>query len=250
MKVSLIVSTYNSKDFIKDCLDSILEQSYNNIEIIIIDGKSTDGTVEFLKSYCNLNSNIFLVSEKDRGIYDALNKGVCKASGELIGFVHSDDFLVSSTIISEISKKIIKENLDGIYGDLHYVHKHNTNKIIRKWESCEFNRSLLKNGWMPAHPTFFLKKSVYEKHGLFDLNYSISSDYDFMLRVLLDETLKFGYLPKIIIKMRVGGISNRNISSIMKKSIEDYRVLKKNNVGGYITLIKKNLSKLKQFFKN
>ena len=115
-----------------------------------------------------------------------MNKGILKASGELIGFVHSDDYLATSTIVSEISKKIIKgENLDGIYGDLHYVHKYDSNKIIRKWESCEFNRSLLKNGWMPAHPTFFLKKSVYEKHGLFDLKFILLlQTCRFMLRVL------------------------------------------------------------------
>ena len=248
MKVSIITATYNSSHVIKVCLDSILSQDYKNIECLVIDGKSTDKTIEIVLKKKLKHSSINIVSEPDKGIYDALNKGTQIAKGDIIGFVHSDDFLASPQIISEIVEKIIKENLDGVYGDLYYVNKNNTNKIIRKWKSCEFIYDSLKKGWMPAHPTFFLKKSVYEKHGLFNLNYSISADYDFMTRVLSDKSLKFGYLPKVITKMRVGGESNRSLKNIFLKINEDYMIIKRNNIGNFLTLIRKNTSKFKQFF--
>ena len=133
-------------------------------------------------------------------------------------------------------------NFDGVYGDLEYVDFDKTDKVIRNWKSCDFNDKLLKRGWMPAHPTFFLKRGVYDKHGGFNLNYSISSDYDFMIRVLNDNSLKFCYLPRVISKMRVGGSSNRSLKNILKKSREDYIIIKKNKVGNFITLVRKNLS--------
>ena len=140
------------------------------------------------------------------------------------------------------------ENLDGVYGDLQYVDKSNTKKIIRSWKSCDFKPRLLKQGWMPPHPTLFLKKEVYEKHGLFDLSYRISADYDFLLRIFKDPELKFGYLPKVITKMRVGGASNKSLKNIIKKSKEDYRAIRINNIGNFLTLARKNFSKIKQLF--
>ena len=140
------------------------------------------------------------------------------------------------------------ESLDGVYGNLQYVDKINTKKIRRNWKSYDFKPSLLEQGWMPPHPTLFLKKEVYQKHGLFDLSYRISADYDFILRIFKDTELKFGYLPKVITKMRVGGASNRSVENIIKKSKEDYRIIRSNNIGSFLTLIKKNISKLKQLF--
>ena len=145
------------------------------------------------------------------------------------------------------SQKINNDNLDGIYGDLQYVNKENTNKIIRLWKSCEFKLELLKKGWMPAHPTLFLKKHIYDKHGEFNKSYKISADYDFMLRVLKDKTLKFGYLPRVITKMRVGGASNRSFKNIIRKTKEDYRAVCSNNVGGWFSIFLKNISKIRQF---
>ena len=188
-----------------------------------------------------------IISEKDSGLYDAINKGILNATGDVIGLLHSDDILYSSEIISDLIAKIYDENLDGVYGDLQYVDKKNTNKIIRLWKSCEFNPNLLGKGWMPAHPTLILKKEVYSKHGVFNKSFKIAADYDFMLRILKDKTLNFGYLPRVIIKMRVGGASNRSIKNIIKKSKEDYRAIRSNNIGGVITLILKNTSKIKQF---
>ena len=247
LKISIIVATYNSSKTIRSCLDSIFNQNYSNIEINLIDGKSSDNTLDIVKNY-NRKIPIKIISEKDNGIYDALNKGIYSSIGDVIGFVHSDDILASSTIFSEIIKKISLENFDGVYGDLQYVDFDKTDKVIRNWKSCDFNDKLLKRGWMPAHPTFFLKRGVYDKHGGFNLNYSISSDYDFMIRVLNDNSLKFCYLPRVISKMRVGGSSNRSLKNILKKSREDYIIIKKNKVGNFITLVRKNLLKINQYF--
>ena len=248
MKVSLITATYNSEISIKTCLDSIVSQDYSDLEYLFIDGGSSDNTLSIIKKYRQNNPFIKMVSEKDYGIYDALNKGISAASGDIIGFVHSDDFLASSDIINDIVSMMKTESLDGVYGNLQYVDKINNKKIIRNWKSCHFKTGLLKNGWMPPHPTLFLKREVYQKYGLFDVSYRISADYDFMLRIFKDSELKFGYLPKVITKMRVGGASNRSIKNIIEKSKEDYRAIKSNNIGDFLTLIRKNTSKLKQFF--
>ncbi len=248
MKVSVITATYNSAKSIESCLFSVLNQNYNDIEYVIIDGKSNDQTLTILNKFAAEYNQIRIFSEKDSGLYDALNKGIKLTSGDIIGFVHSDDFLESNNIIHEIVSMFKSDNLDGVYGDLQYVDKDNTQKVKRNWTSCKFNESLLKNGWMPPHPTLFLKKDVYEKHGFFDLSYSISADYDFILRIFNDLELKFEYLPKVITKMRFGGVSNRSLKNIIKKSIEDYRAIKNNNIGNFLTLIRKNCSKLKQFF--
>ena len=246
MKVSIITACYNSTSTIEKTIESLAAQTYINIEYIVIDGKSKDDTIALIEKHEDVISH--WISEKDKGIYDALNKGIKLSNGDVLGFVHSDDLLASPLIVSEIVEKISKENLDGVYGNLNYVQKSNVNKIVRKWKSNDFDYELLKKGWMPAHPTFFLKKSVYEKHGLFNLNYSISADYDFMIRVLSDKSLKFGYLPKVITKMRVGGESNRSLKNIILKTKEDYLIIKRNNIGNFLTLIRKNITKIKQFF--
>ena len=248
LKISIITATYNSSKSLKSCIDSVVMQDYGSIEYIIIDGKSSDSTTDIVNNYQATYSYIKMVSENDSGIYDALNKGLALATGDVIGFLHSDDLLSSSEIISDLIVKIQTEKLDGVYGDLQYVDKQNTNKVIRFWKSCEFKLSLLKNGWMPAHPTLFLREDIYHKHGEFDTSFKISADYDFMLRVLKDSALAFGYLPKVITKMRVGGASNRSLKNILIKTKEDYRALKSNNIGGIFTLLLKNISKIKQFF--
>ncbi|MEE2605023.1 MAG: glycosyltransferase family 2 protein [Bacteroidota bacterium] len=248
MRITLITATFNSASSIKTCLDSVVLQNYNDLEYLIIDGKSSDATLKIIKVYQKKFPFIKLISEKDFGIYDALNKGVQLASGDVIGFVHSDDFLEFNDIINDIVSMTKSENLDGVYGDLQYVDKSNTQEIIRSWKSCDFKPRLLKQGWMPPHPTLFLKRDVYEKHGLFDLSYRISADYDFLLRIFKDPELKFGYLPKVITKMRVGGVSNQSLKNIIKKSKEDYRAIRINNIGNFLTLVRKNFTKIKQLF--
>ena len=247
MKVSIITATYNSAKYIASSLNSIFNQDYKDIECIIIDGDSKDQTKSIIETYQIKNLNITLVSEADNGIYDALNKGIKLATGDLIGFVHSDDNLASPHIISELVLAIKEKQAFGIYGDLQYVSQLDTSKLIRDWKSCVFSKSLLKKGWMPPHPTLFLKKEVYQKHGNFNQNYKISADYDFMLRVLKDKTLRFVYLPKVIIKMRVGGASNKNLKNIILKTKEDYKAITSNKIGNWVTLFLKNFNKFKQF---
>ncbi|MDW5287862.1 glycosyltransferase family 2 protein [Formosa sp. PL04] len=250
MKVSIITATYNSEKTIGDCLKSVLNQDYSNIEYIIIDGASKDKTLEIIAEVKQKHLNVICVSEPDKGIYDALNKGIEKASGDVVGFLHSDDFFASNETISHIVNAFEQEQVDGVYGDLHYINSTNSEKIVRNWKSKPFSEKLLKQGWMPAHPTLFLKKLVYTKHGLFNLNFKIAADYDLMLRIFKDTSLHFKYLPKVITKMRVGGASNRSLKNIWLKTREDYMALKGNNLGSpALVICSKNLSKIPQLFK-
>jgi len=247
MKISIITSVYNNKQTIKDAIHSVLNQTYENVEYIIVDGGSSDGTIDIIKSYGNKISKF--ISESDKGIYDGLNKGISLATGDIVAFLHSDDIYASDDIIQKVVDKFISDNLlDGVYGDLVYTPKNDTTKILRYWKSKDFDKSLLAKGWMPAHPTLFLKRDVYEKYGKFDLDFKIAGDYDFMLRVL-SAGIKVKYIPEVLYKMRVGGESNRSLKNIILKSNEDLRALRKNGVGGAGSLFIKNLSKITQFIK-
>ena len=250
MKISIITATYNSEKTIKSCLQSVKDQDYENIEHIIIDGNSTDNTCEILSKYAENNPFVTYISEKDKGIYDALNKGLQVATGAIIGFLHSDDEFFSSNTISNIASTFQKNNTDGVYGDLNYISATNSNRVIRYWRSQIFEKKLLKKGWMPPHPTLFLKKEVYEKHGDFDLSFKIAADYDFILRVFQDDSIHFQYLSEVITNMRLGGASNA-MSSLTTKMLEDIHALKKNHFSQpYLVIIKKNISKLPQLIKN
>jgi len=244
MKVSIITSVYNNKETIEDAITSVLSQTYDDIEYIVVDGKSNDGTLEVIGKYKD-KIDVF-VSEKDKGIYDGLNKGISFATGDILAFLHSDDLYADVNIVADIVKVFQENDVDGVYGDLIYTPKDDTTKVLRYWKSKEFHPALLKQGWMPAHPTFFLKKSVYDSYGNFDLSFKIAGDYDFMLRVL-SSGIKISYLPKVIYKMRVGGESNKSIQNIILKSKEDLQALKNNNIGGIFTLMIKNFSKISQF---
>jgi len=247
MKVSIITATYNSESTIEMCLKSVLNQTYSDIEYIIVDGASKDKTLSIVKHFTKAHKTIKIISEKDQGIYDALNKGIALATGDIIGFVHSDDFLANPNIITSIVEAFNINNADGVYGDLHYVSHKNTDNIIRNWVSQPFRQKLLKQGWMPAHPTLYLKKKVYDIHGAFNLEYSIAADYDYILRIFRLADLNFYYLPKTIVKMRVGGASNRSLKNIVQKTKEDYRAVKQNKIGNWLTILLKNITKIKQF---
>lgn len=247
MKISIITATYNSNKTIIDTLKSLEQQTYSNIEYIIIDGASSDNTLDIIKQYSTKVSKI--ISEPDKGIYDALNKGISAATGDFIGFLHSDDIFAYPSAIEDLVKTLIIEQSEAIYADLEYVSKENTTNVVRRWISGGYKRSNFKKGWMPPHPTFYMKKELYEQYGSFDLNFKISADYDSLLRYLWLNNISVSYLPKVITKMRVGGESNRSILNILKKTKEDAFALKKNNIFWVYALFMKNISKLPQFIK-
>lgn len=244
MKISIITAVYNNKDSIVDAIKSVQNQTYYNIEHIIIDGGSTDGTVELIESL-DYQPTVF-ISEPDTGIYDALNKGIIKASGDVIGFMHSDDMYDSERSVQKIADSF-QNVVDMVYGDLQYVRKDDIKSIVRYWKSGEYSTKKLRRGWMPPHPTVYLRREVYEKYGLFDTSFRIAADYDYMLRVLSDNTRVFKYIPEVLVKMRVGGESN-SMLNYQKKWCEDLRAMRKNNIGGVPTLFVKNASKVFQFF--
>ncbi|TRZ45000.1 glycosyltransferase family 2 protein [Robertkochia solimangrovi] len=248
MKISLITATFNSEATLQICIEAIRKLQFEDLEYIVIDGGSTDGTLEIIAHNRDIITST--ISEKDDGIYDALNKGLAIATGEVIGFMHSDDLPASNAIFNRIEKELEDPNIDGVYGDLHYVDKTNPEKIIRNWKSSPFTVDLIKKGWMPPHPTLFLRKGVYEKHGMFNTDYSIAADYEFVLRIFTDPKLQFRYIPEVITKMRVGGASNRSLKNILQKSKEDLKAMRTNGIKNpWRVLFHKNFSKITQFFK-
>lgn len=245
MKITIITATLNNQKTIEQCLRSVASQTYKDIEHIIIDGKSKDKTLEIVKKFEHIK---IIVSEKDNGIYYALNKGIKLSTGDIIGFLNADDFFASKKVIENIVNTFKTKNAKVVYSDLVYVMP-DGEKIFRYWQAGEFSVKKLKNGWMPPHPTFYAKKQIYNKFGLFNTKYSISADYDLMLRILKTNP-KVEYIPQVTIKMRIGGKSNKSIKLILQKMKEDIDAIRNNKIGGIFTLFKKNFRKLNQFFKN
>jgi glycosyltransferase involved in cell wall biosynthesis len=246
MKISIITPVYNGSLTIENTIKSIIYQSYDAVEYIVIDGGSTDSTIDII----NKNSKYisFWLSEPDNGIYDALNKGMRMATGDIIGILHSDDIYADKLVLGKIANVFKDYNVDSCYGDMVYVDKINTDKIIRYWKSSPYRPGKFRYGWMPPHPTFFVKKEVYKKYGLFNQDFKISADYELMLRFLEKYRISTYYLPGILVKMRMGGVSNRSIRNLITKSSEDYLAWKINKLGGGLLIILlKNLSKFPQF---
>jgi len=253
--ISIITVVKDNKEFIADAIKSVLFQTYPEIEYIIIDGASTDGTlgiIEKLTSQSGYEKKISRwISEPDGGIYDAMNKGINLSTGDVIGFLHSDDMFAGDNVIEKIAGKFNLPNVNALYSDLVYVSKRDTNKIIRYWKAGKFLEKSLKFGWMPPHPTFFVRKSLYQKYGLFDTGLKIASDYDITLRLLKNNPNSVAYLNEVLVKMRLGGRSNKNLKDILIKSSEDYMALKKNGFSlPAFTLALKNVRKINQFFYN
>lgn len=247
LKISIITITYNSEDTIEQTLQSVIEQSYPNIEYIVVDGKSNDNTLKILETY---KSHIqVLLSEKDSGLYDALNKGIALASGDVIGFLHSDDFYVNNAVIQKYADTFLAGDYDAVYSDLFYVDKTDSNKIIRKWKSGLYKKGMFLNGWMPPHPTFFVKKKVYEAYGHFNLDFKTAADYELMLRFIHKHRIRLGYLPEFTVNMRVGGKSNVSLKNRIIANLEDRRAWKINGLTPrFYTLYVKPLRKILQFF--
>ena len=245
MKVSIITTVLNSAHTIGDCILSVISQNFNNIEYIVIDGGSNDGTIDIIKKYEDKITR--WISEKDNGIYDALNKGIRLATGDIIGFLHSDDLYYDNNVISDVVEVFTDSKVDSCYGDLVYVDRNNTDRLIRYWKAGTYKRSSFKYGWMPPHPTFFCKRDVYEKYGLFNLSFPLAADYELMLRFLYKYEVSTEYIQKVLIKMRVGGTS-RPGSYTLKSVIENYRSWKVNGLNYPPTMLLKPFSKIKQYF--
>lgn len=246
MKISIVTAVFNRAGTIADALRSVESQKHLNVEHIIQDGGSTDGTLDLIGHFGA--SSAQLVSEPDTGIYDAINRGIRRASGDIVGLMHSDDFFANDEVLERIAGAFNDPVVDGVYGDLDYVSASDTGKIVRRWRSGPYRPELLKRGWMAPHPTLYLRREVFDRWGLYDTSMSIAADYEAMLRYLVKGKIRLAYIPEVLVKMRVGGESNRSLSRILQKSREDYTALRRHGVGGINTLLAKNFSKLEQFF--
>ena len=245
MKISVITATWNSADTIAETLKSVRSQTYKEVEHVIQDGESTDGTAEIVRRA--MDENAILICERDEGLYDALNKGLARASGEVIGFMHSDDFYATERALEQVATAFQDPDVDGVYGDLDYVSAEDPHQTVRAWVSGPYKEANLKLGWMPPHPTLYLRRSVYERFGRFDTGFDIAADYEAMLRYLVQGRIRLVYLPVVLVKMRLGGVSNRSLKQVLKKSREDLTALRRHGVGDIQTLFMKNIRKLGQF---
>ena len=246
MKISIITAVKNNRKFIGDAIVSVLNQTYPQIEYIVIDGDSTDGTLNIIRKYDDYITK--WISEPDEGIYYALNKGIDMATGDVIGFLHSDDVFADNRAVEEVAKRFLQYPVKIVYSDLEYVFKNNLNKVFRYWKAGGYKKVSFGFGWMPPHPTLFVRRDVYEQFGKFNTDYKIAADYDLILRLLSKHRVPSTYISEVLVRMRVGGKSNMGIKNILKKSREDYLILKNNRIGfPLLTVILKNLSKIRQF---
>jgi glycosyltransferase involved in cell wall biosynthesis len=245
MKISIVTITFNSSKTIRDTLTCIQHQDYPFIEHIIVDGNSGDDTLKIVAEFSHISK---VISEKDSGIYEAMNKGITLASGEVIGILNSDDIYASDSIISEIVKEFEDKNIDAVYADLQYVRHNNFNRVVRTWKTGKHNRKSFYYGWMPPHPTFFVRKTVYDKVGLFNTSLRSAADYEMMLRILLKYQVPSKYIPQVIVKMRSGGTSNASLKNRIKANKEDRLAWKLNGLKPYFfTLYAKPIRKIVQF---
>lgn len=246
VKVSIITVVFNNKDFIEAAIKSVLAQTYKDIEYIVIDGGSTDGTKEIIEKYRDKISKF--ISEPDKGIYDAMNKGIEMATGDIVGLMNSDDFYANEFVVEKIVKKFAETNAECLWSDLTYVDRKNINKNVRFWKSSEYEEGKFKMGWYPPHSTFFVKKEIYKKYGLFNLDFKIAADIEIMLRFLEKFKISSTYIPEVLIKMRTGGASAKNIRNIIRANIEVYRAWKINGLNvSFLTIILKPMLKIFQF---
>ncbi|MFM7234889.1 MAG: glycosyltransferase family 2 protein [Flavobacteriales bacterium] len=247
MKVSIITITYNSAETLEDTIQSVLSQDYPNVEYIIVDGSSKDDTLAIVERY--RKSIAVVLSEPDKGIYDAMNKGVRLATGDVIGILNSDDFYADSTVVTDVVANLSQTNADACYADLVYVDRNETSRIVRTWKSGSYRQGRFLEGWMPPHPTFFVKRSIYQMHGLYSTELRSSADYELMLRFVHKHGIRMCYLPRVITRMRAGGQSNVTLRNRWRANREDRLAWKMNGLRpGLFTLIRKPLSKLLQYF--
>ena len=231
MKISIITATYNSGSTVRDTIESVLNQTYKDIEYIIVDGVSKDNTLDIVREYePRFEGKMRIISEPDKGIYDAMNKGINMATGDVVGILNSDDFYTSDFVLEKLISEMKSSNADAVYGDIHYVNNYNLTKTVRYYSSKNFKRWKMRMGWMPAHPSFYCKREVYSRFGAFDCSYKIGADFENLLRLIFVNKIKTQYIPLDCVTMRTGGASTSGIRShkqILKDHMKAYR---KNNI--------------------
>jgi glycosyltransferase involved in cell wall biosynthesis len=242
--VSVVTAVLNRAATLAQALASVQAQQGVRVEHIVIDGGSTDGSLELLRAQGERIA--VLVSEPDAGIYHALNKGLARATGDIVGFLHSDDVYAHERVLARVGAAFADPAVEAAYGDLDYVTP-DAARVLRRWRAGPYARGRLARGWMPPHPAFFARRSVYERLGTFDTAFRIAADYDWLLRVLGAGGVQPAYIPEVLVRMRWGGASNRSLARLLRKSREDLRALRRHRIGGVGALLLKNLSKLPQF---
>lgn len=250
MRISIITATYNCASVVGDCLSSIAGQTYENVERVVIDGASTDSTLDVLQAH--RDALTVVVSEPDGGIYDAMNKGITLATGDIIGFLNSDDFYADNEVLSTVAKVFESDStLDACYSDLIYVDPADTARTVRYWQSGDFFPGSFAKGWMPPHPTFFVRRSVYERYGLFNLDYRIAADVELMMRLLEIHKIRVCYAPEVWVKMRLGGTTNKSFKNIWIQNREVLGAMKGHNlsVNSFLFFTHKLLSRGQQFYR-
>lgn len=247
MKISVITVVFNGVNTLEDTIVSVNSQSHPNVEHIIIDGYSTDGTQDIIDRHKEKFSQVLI--EPDIGIYDAMNKGLAMGTGEVVGFLNADDFFENETVLAQISDILGNSSIQACYANIVYVDPKNLNKVIRYWNSSDYEDGLFEKGWMPAHPTFYARRDIYENFGYFNLNYHFQSDYELTARFMAVEKIKTKYIPEVWVRMRLGGATNRSIVNILKGNLESYNACKKLGLKmSPIYFVTKFFMRVSQFF--
>ena len=245
MKISVITVCFNAAETLADTIDSIRSQSHPDVEYIVVDGGSTDETLAIIEQNRDVIS--VLITGPDNGMYDAANKGISAATGEIVGMLNADDFYADRDVLKDVASSVV-DGSDAVYGDLHYVDRKHPQMIKRNWVSGSYKRRSFLSGWMPPHPTFFLRKTAYDTYGLFRLDFNSAADYELMLRMLYKHSLKPRYINRVLVKMRVGGKSNVSIANRIRANKEDRKAWTINGLkAAWYTLYLKPLSKLNQY---
>ena len=238
MKISIVTATYNSAATIKDTFNSVIAQTYNNIEYIVVDGLSKDNTLDIIKEYEPLfGGKMRWISEKDKGLYDAMNKGIAMATGDVIGILNSDDFYTSTDILQLVADSMQDSEIDAVYGDIHFVNNDNLDKCVRYYSSRIFSRWLMRYGFMPAHPSFYCKREVYTKYGAFNTKYKIGADFESLLRYIFVNRIRTKYIKRDFVTMRTGGASTEGLSSRWQIMKDHLRALKDNGIYSNVLLL-------------
>lgn len=224
MKISIITATYNSASTVADTFESVLKQTYKDIDYWVIDGGSSDRTLDIIKEYQpKFKGKMHYISEKDRGIYDAMNKGLAHCTGDVVGILNSDDYFTDDNVLADLNNTFENNDVDSVYGDIHFINDNNPDKIVRYYSSAMFRPFWLRFGFMPAHPSFYAKREVFEKYGKYSLDYKIAADYDMMVRLFYKHHISYKYIKRDFVTMRTGGVSTKNIRNRLLITKEDVK---------------------------